>query len=229
MILKYYGHSAFNANTKGKNLLFDPFITPNPGTHGLVDINTLEVDYILVTHGHVDHVADVMAIAQRTNAQVITTSEVGKWFEKNGLKNVHKMDLGGTFDFDFGTVKCVYAAHSSSMPDGSYGGTPAGFVIYNDEISFYHAGDTGLTLEMQLVAMTCPALDFAILPIGDNFTMGYKDAVTAADFIQCQTIVGCHYDTFDIIKINSENAQKVFTEAGLELLLPKINDEYEWN
>ena len=144
------------------------------------------------------------------------------------MKNVHKMNIGGTFEFDFGYVKCVYAVHSSSLPDDSYGGVAAGFVVYNDEISFYHAGDTGLTLEMQLIPMTCPALDFAILPIGDNFTMGYKDAVTAADFIGCQTIVGCHYDTFDVIKIDSEDAQKVFTEAGLELLLPKINDEYEW-
>ncbi len=229
MILKYYGHSTFNANTKGKNLLFDPFITPNPMAKDLVDINTLEVDYILVTHGHSDHVADVIAIAQRTNAMVITINEVGKWFEAKGLKNVHKMDIGGSFEFDFGTVKCVCAVHSSSLPDGSYGGNPAGFVIYNDEISFYHAGDTGLTLEMQLIAMTCPALDFAILPIGDNYTMGYKDAVTAADFIGCQTIVGCHFDTFKEIEIDSEDAQKVFTDAGLELLLPKINDEYEWN
>ena len=228
MILKHYGHSTFNAYTNGKNLLFDPFITPNPYAKGLVDINTLEVDYIFLTHAHSDHIADVEEIANRTGAFVITTNEIGKWLEKNGVKNVHKMNIGGSFEFDFGTVKCVYAVHSSSLPDGSYGGVAAGFIVYNDEISFYHAGDTGLTLEMQLIPMTCPALDFAILPIGDNFTMGYKDAVTAADFIGCQTIVGCHYDTFDIIKIDTEDAQKVFTEAGLELLLPKINDEYEW-
>jgi L-ascorbate metabolism protein UlaG (beta-lactamase superfamily) len=112
------------------------------------------------------------------------------------------------------------------MPDGSYGGNPGGFVIWNEDVSFYFAGDTALTLDMKLIPMTCPSLDFAILPIGDNFTMGYEDAILASEFINCKTIVGCHYDTFPVIEIDKRKAIKAFKEAGKTLILPEINKEF---
>ena len=144
----------------------------------------------------------------------------------NGAKGVegHPMNHGGKWVFDFGTVKYVNAIHSSVLPDGTYGGNPGGFVIWNDEVCFYHAGDTALTLDMKLIPDTCPKLDFAILPIGDNFTMDYRDAAIAAEFIQCDTIVGCHYDTFGYIEIDHEAAKKAFQDKGKTLLLPSIGE-----
>ena len=132
------------------------------------------------------------------------------------------MNLGGKWKFDFGTVKYVQAVHSSMLPDGSYGGPSGGFVVWNEEFSFYFAGDTALTLDMQLIPKTCPKLDFAILPIGDNFTMGYEDAVIAAQFIECDKIIGCHFDTFGYIKINHQDAITEFKNAGKELILLEI-------
>jgi L-ascorbate metabolism protein UlaG (beta-lactamase superfamily) len=138
------------------------------------------------------------------------------------------MNTGGEWAFDFGKVKCMVAQHSSSLPDGTYGGNPMGFVADNDEGTFYFAGDTALTLDMQLIPMICRPLSFAILPIGSNFTMTYQDAVIASDFIQCDTIIGCHYDTFGYIKIDHDAAVKAFEAENKELILPAIGSELEW-
>lgn len=124
----------------------------------------------------------------------------------------------------WGTVKSVVAIHSSEFPDGTYGGNPGGFVISNTEGTFYVAGDTALTMDMQLIPKICPSLDFAILPIGDNFTMGIDDAVEAAKMVQCTTIIGCHYDTFGYIEIDHQYARKAFADAGIRLLLPTIGE-----
>ena len=171
---------------------------------------------------------NAVAIAKRTGAKVIAAWEVIDWFKKQGVENTHPMNTGGTRAFDFGTVKCVVAHHSSSLPDGTYGGNPMGFVIHNDDECFYFAGDTALTLDMQLIPLTCPPLDFAILPIGSNFTMDFQDAVMASDFIQCNTIIGCHFDTFGYIKIDHEAAVKAFHDEEKELVLPKIGKEMQW-
>src|SRR5690606_11092685 len=125
------------------------------------------------------------------------------------------------------TVKYVSAIHSSSLPDGSYGGNPGGFVIWNDTSCFYHSGDTALTMDMKLIPMTCPKLDFAILPIGDYFTMGFEDAVLAAEFIQCQSIIGGHFDTFPPISIDHSSASALFNQKGFSLHLPKIGERFE--
>lgn len=220
MQFTYYGQSCFSVQVGGKNILFDPFITGNPLAKD-IDVNSIKADYILVSHGHGDHVTDLVAIAQRTNAVVVAAYEITEWVQKQGISNVHPMNFGGKKEFDFGTVKYVQALHSSVLPDGTYGGNPGGFVVSTNEGNFYYAGDTALTLDMQLVPRYAK-LDFAILPVGDNFTMGIEDAIIAAEFIQCGKIIGVHFDTNPYIKIDHEASIKQFKDAGLELTLPKI-------
>jgi L-ascorbate metabolism protein UlaG (beta-lactamase superfamily) len=186
-------------------------------------VSSIEADYILVSHGHQDHVYDLVDIAKRTGAKVVTNFEIMNWLGDQGIENVHPMNHGGKWDFEFGTVKYVNAIHSSMLPDGSYGGNPGGFVIMSDEGNFYFAGDTALTVDMQLIPRIAK-LDFALLPIGDNFTMGVDDAIVAADFIDCQKIMGVHYDTFGFIEIDHEEAKRKFKEAGLELHLLDIGE-----
>ncbi|MCO6488517.1 MAG: metal-dependent hydrolase [Phaeodactylibacter sp.] len=226
MKLTYYGHSAFAVEMKGKHILFDPFISPNELAKG-IDVNKLRADYLLITHGHGDHVADAESIGKRNKSKVVSNFEIVSWFEQKGLPG-HPLNQGGKVNFDFGTVKYVNAVHSSVLPDGTYGGNPGGFVIWNDDICFCHAGDTALTMDMKLIPLTCPKLDFAILPIGDNFTMGYEDAVIASDYIECGKIIGCHYDTFGYIKIDHDAAKKAFADKGKELILLPIGGSLDF-
>ena len=225
MKLTYYGHACFAVEANGKNVLFDPFITPNELANE-VDINTIKADYILLSHGHGDHVADCAAIAKNNDATVIAAFEVAEWASKQGVAKTHPMNTGGKRTFDFGTVKCVNAIHSSAMPDGSYGANPMGFVLTTNDANFYYSGDTALTMDMQLIPRWAK-LDFAVLCIGDNFTMGYEDAIEAARMVQCKKVVGVHYDTFGYIKIDHERVQKAFADAGMTLLLPKIGESIE--
>jgi L-ascorbate metabolism protein UlaG (beta-lactamase superfamily) len=225
MQYSFYGHSCFCITVNGKKLLFDPFITGNELARS-IDINSIEADYILLSHGHSDHVADTEAIAKRTGATIIANYEVAMWFAAKGIEKYQPMNTGGKWKFDFGTVKCVQAIHSSSLPDGSYGGNPLGFIIINDEQNFYYAGDTALTLDMQLIPMFSH-IDFAILPIGDNFTMGMEDAVQAAKMVQTKRVIGVHYDTFGFIKIDHQKAIDLFKKNELELKLPAIGETIE--
>jgi len=222
MKLTYYGHACFAVEANGKTLLFDPFIKPNPLAKK-IDVSKVAADFILVSHGHGDHVADVVEIARRTSAPVIAPFEVGSWFEKKGVKNVQSMNHGGAARMEFGRVKLTSAIHSSSMPDGSYGGNPAGFVIESNDGSFYYSGDTALTLDMKLFGEAAK-LNFAVLPIGDFFTMGIDDAVRAAEFVGVKKIVGVHYDTFPPIKLDHVAAKKAAQARGRELLLPAIGE-----
>ena len=225
MRITYYGHSCFMAEVKGEKLLFDPFITPNELAKD-INIADIEPDYILLSHGHNDHVADAEAIAKSTGATIIANYEVAMWFAGKGITKYHPMNHGGKWDFDFGTVKAVNAVHSSSMPDGSYGGNPIGFVIISEEKNFYYSGDTALTLDMQLIPMFAE-IDFSVLPVGDNFTMGMEDAASAAKMVQSDTVIGVHYDTFGFIRIDHEKATAIFKSKGLNLLLPKIGETIE--
>ncbi len=222
MHLTYYGHSCFSVTVNDKKLLFDPFITGNELARH-IDVDTIEADYILLSHGHSDHVADVESIARRTGATLIAAYEVAMWFAAKGLEKYHPMNTGGKWAFDFGTVKCVNAVHSSSLPDGVYGGNPMGFIIINDEQNFYYSGDTALTLDMQLIPVFAE-LDFAILPVGDNFTMGMEDAVQAAKMIQSKTVIAVHYDTFGFIKIDHKKTVDLFKSNDLELRMPAIGE-----
>jgi len=226
MNLTYYGHACFSVQTGGKTLLFDPFITPNPLAQE-IDATKIAADFILVSHGHGDHVADVVDIAKQTGATVIAPYEVGSWFENKGVKNVQSMNYGGGAETEFGRVKLTMALHSSSMPDGSYGGNPCGFVVETNDGNFYYSGDSALTYDMKLIGEQTK-LSFAVLPIGDFFTMGIDDALRAAEFIGATRIVGVHYDTFPPIKIDHGAALAAARSAGKEILLPKIGETIQF-
>lgn len=218
----YYGHSCFMVELSDKKLLFDPYITPNELAKD-IDISSITADYIFISHGHEDHIADAVLLANQTGAKIITNYEIYLWLAQKGLEKIHPMGIGGKWSFDFGVVRMVSAVHSSVLPDGTYGGTPAGFVIEAPDGSFYYAGDTGLTKDMKLIGDEYD-LDFAILPIGDNFTMGVDDAVICADYIECEHIIGVHYDTFGFIVIDKDKSKKKFKAAGLKLHLPAIGE-----
>jgi L-ascorbate metabolism protein UlaG (beta-lactamase superfamily) len=220
MKVTYYGHACFSVVVGGKTLLFDPFISGNPLAKA-IDAKSVRADFILVSHGHDDHVGDTVEIARRTDALVIAGFEVGEWLLKQGAPRVHHLNQGGGFNFDFGRVKYVNAIHSSTMPDGSAGGNPGGFVVESEGGNFYFSGDTALTLDMKLIGETT-RLKFAALCLGDNFTMGPDDAVKAAEFVRCNEILGVHFDTFPPIQIDHSLAIEKFRAAGktLHLLRP---------
>lgn len=220
MKVTYYGHSCFSVDAGGKTLLFDPFITPNP-LAASIDPANLHPDYILLSHGHFDHVADVEAIARLSGAVLVGNYEVLQWFGSKGIEKIHPMNSGGSSSLEFGRVTFTPAIHSSSMPDGTYGGQPGGFLVESTEGAFYYSGDTALTRDIGLVASSSP-LRFAALCLGDTFTMGVRDAVIAAEWLGCREILGVHYDTFPMIAIDHDAAREAFAKAGktLHLLEP---------
>nr|WP_294793925.1 metal-dependent hydrolase [uncultured Mucilaginibacter sp.] len=218
----YYGQSTIMIEAEGKRLLFDPFISPNPAAKH-IDIDALKPDYILVSHGHGDHVTDLIAVQKSSGAKVICIAEIADWLNNQGIENVHGMNIGGGFNFEFGRVKMVNAVHSSTMPDGASGGNPAGFVLYSEGKKIYFAGDTALTYDMKL--LEDENLDWAFLPIGDNFTMGVDDAIKATRFINCTNIIGIHYDTFPVISIDKTETIEKFIKAGVNIKLPAIGEE----
>ncbi|WP_158851188.1 metal-dependent hydrolase [Algibacter sp. L1A34] len=224
MKITFYGHACLGIKIDDISILVDPFITGNEKAAN-IDINTIEADYIMVTHAHQDHILDVDAIAKRTNAVIISNFEIVTHFGNLGLEG-HPMNHGGQWDFEFGNVKYVNAIHTSSFPDGTYGGQPGGFIIESEHKNIYIAGDTALTFDMKLIPMQTK-LDLAILPIGDNFTMGINDAILASDFVECDKILGCHFDTFGYIEIDHEVAKRKFFEKDKDLMLLEIGESIE--
>jgi len=225
MKITFYGQNTLALKIGDINVLIDPFITGNDLSKDKVDIMDLKADYILLTHAHQDHILDAEAIAKNTGAVIVSNYEIANHYEAKGFE-VHPMNHGGSWDFEFGKVKYVNAIHTSSFPDGSYGGQPGGFVIEGEHKNVYIAGDTALTMDMKLIPMQIK-LDLAVLPIGDNFTMGVDDAIVASDFIACDKILGCHYDTFGYIEIDHEEAKRKFYEKGKDLMLLDIGEAIE--
>ena len=225
MKITYFGQNTLAIEVSEKHILVDPFITGNPLSKDKVNPLDLKADYILLTHAHFDHVQDAEMIAKNTGAVIVSNYEIAMYYQAKGI-TVHPMNHGGSWQFDFGKVKYVNAVHTSSFEDGTYGGQPGGFVIEGEYKNIYIAGDTALTMDMKLIAMQTK-LDLAILPIGDNFTMGIDDAVIAADFLQCDKILGVHYDTFGFIEINHDEAKRKFFDAGKDLMLLAVSESIE--
>lgn len=220
MKVTYYGHACFAVQSAGRILLFDPFITPNELAR-TIKRDELHADFILVSHGHFDHIADAVPLAKRTGATVVSNYEICQWLNKQGVAATHPLNHGGGARFDFGRVTFTAAVHSSSLPDGAYGGNPGGFLVETADGAFYYAGDTALTQDMKLIGES-RRLRFAALPIGDTFTMGVDDAIRAAEFLRCPEILGLHYNTFPAIRIDEAAAVEKFHAArkNLCLLLP---------
>ena len=220
MEISYLGHSCFTLSNEQGSLLIDPFISGNP-LAGNVSIAELQPDYILLSHGHQDHVLDVETIYGQSNATIIANFEVATWFQNRGLERVTPMNQGGHIKLDFAGVKLVNAVHSSSMPDGSYGGNPVGFVIEMDNQNLYYAGDTALHQDMKQIKDQY-TINIALLPIGGHFTMGLEDALKAADYVGCQRVLGMHYDTFPPITIDHQASKNLADSQGKELILMQI-------
>ena len=225
MKITFYGQNSLALQIGETHIVVDPFITGNDLSKDKVDIDKLKADYILLTHAHQDHILDAEAIAKNTGATIVSNYEIANHYEEKGLE-VHPMNHGGWWEFDFGRVKYVNAIHTSSFPDGSYGGQPGGFVIESTNANIYIAGDTALTMDMKLIPMHTK-LDLAILPIGDNFTMGVDDAIVACNFVECDKVLGVHYDTFGYIEIDHGEAKRKFDQAGKDLMLLDIGDSIE--
>lgn len=222
MKITFFGQNTLLLEINSITVLIDPFISGNPLAKDKVAIDEFKVDYVLLTHAHQDHTLDAEVIAKNSKATIVSNYEIAMHYQAKGIE-VHPMNHGGSWEFKFGKVKYVNAIHTSSFPDGSYGGQPGGFVIEADGKSVYVAGDTGLTMDMKLIPLTTK-LDLAILPIGDNFTMGIDDAVLASDFVACNEVLGVHYDTFGYIEIDHEEAKSKFSAKDKNLMLLDIGE-----
>ncbi|MHA6247722.1 metal-dependent hydrolase [Pontibacter sp. CAU 1760] len=220
MNITYYGQSCFLFEIGAHRVLFDPFISPNE-LASKIDVDAIKADFILLSHGHQDHVQDAEQIARNNNATIVAIHEIASWYSGKGIEKTHPMNIGGKVTLPFGTVKMVTAVHSSTLPDGSNGGVAAGYVVETENKTFYFAGDTALTYDMKLIPEQYD-LDFALLPIGDNFTMDIHDAVRAADFVEVDKVIGMHYDTFPYIEIDHEEVKDVAKLADKELILMEI-------
>jgi L-ascorbate metabolism protein UlaG (beta-lactamase superfamily) len=217
MKITFLGHACLSIETRDKTLLIDPFISGNELAKS-IDIDRLQADYILLTHAHEDHILDVETIAKRTEATIVSNYEIVSYYGAKGITG-HPMNIGGKWRFDFGTLHSTIAIHSSSFPDGSDGGQPGGFVLETSHHRLYIAGDTALTYDMRLIPEVIGELDLVVLPIGDNFTMGIDEAIKASKFLNCNRVLGYHFDTFGYIKIDHKKAYQKFAEARKELTL----------
>lgn len=220
MKITFFGQNTLLIELKEKTLIVDPFITGNDAAKNKVALKDLKADYIFLTHAHEDHVLDAEDIAKNTGATIVSNYEIANHYAEKGF-DIHPMNHGGAWDFDFGHVKYVNAIHTSTFADGTNGGIPGGFIMQADGKTIYIAGDTALSMDMKLIPLRY-TLDLAILPIGDNFTMGIEDAILASDFVECSNVLGVHYDTFDYIKIDHEEAHRAFNAAKKQLHLLEI-------
>ena len=216
MELTYFGHSAFQIETNGTTLLFDPFINNNPHAEGVVTPGDLNPDVILLTHAHGDHWGDTVEIARRTDALVLGNFEIAQYIQQEyDHENAQPMNTGGSWSFDWGDVTQTYARHSSSFPDGTYGGNPNGYILHIEDLCIYNLGDTCPFAEMEWIGDE-HEVDLALMPMGDCFTMGPEDSVRAAELIQPGQIIPVHYDTFPYIEVDMDHWEDLMAEAGFE-------------
>ena len=222
--ITWYGHAVLSLDVDGTRLLIDPFLTGNPAAATTPD--QLNPQYILVSHGHSDHVGDTVPIAKRTGATVISNNEIAGWMQKQGVAKTEGQHIGGGHQYPFGYLKLTQAHHGSALPDGSNGGNPAGFLLTTPEgIKVYISGDTGLFGDMKLIGEE--GIDLATLPIGDYYTMGPDDALRAVKLINPKIVIPVHYSTFDLIR-QDENAwaQKVQAETRARVVLLKPGESF---
>ncbi len=222
--LTFLGHSAFYVEGDKGRLVIDPFLSDNPLAK--TDPGDLRVDYVLLTHGHGDHLGDAIDIAKANAATIIAPYELANYCAAKGTKS-HPMHIGGGKNFPFGRVKLTIAHHGSAAPDGTYTGNPCGFLITMDDKTFYHPGDTGLFYDMKLIG-EMNKIDVAVLPIGDNFTMGIEDAVKAAEFIQASTVIPMHYQTFEVIDVDPNEFVNAVQAKGLNSQVLPIGETFEY-
>jgi L-ascorbate metabolism protein UlaG (beta-lactamase superfamily) len=211
----WFGHATLGLETGGQRLLIDPFFNGNPTAAAKAD--EVAADYLLVTHGHGDHVGDAVSIAQRTGATVIANAEISGWMARQGVEKTHAQHIGGGFHYPFGYLKLTLALHGSALPDGSNGGNPVGFLLTTtDGKKVYLAGDTGLFGDMKLIGEA--GLDLAVLPIGDNYTMGPEDALRAVKLLAPKHVIPIHFSTWDLIEQNAADwAARVTAETGTQV------------
>lgn len=223
--LTWYGHATLGLETDGHKLLIDPFFTGNPVASATAD--EVEADYILVSHGHGDHVGDAVAIAKRTGATAIANAEIASWLAEQGVEKTHPQHLGGGYQHPFGYLKLTLALHGSALPDGSNGGNPAGFLLTtNDGKKIYMAQDTGLFGDMSLIGDE--GIDLAVLPIGDNYTMGPADALKAVKLLRPKTVIPMHYNTWDLIAQNPTSwAEDVQSETKAKVVILSAGESFE--
>jgi len=224
-LIRWLGHASMYLETAGFKVLIDPFLTDNPAA--TLTAEKAQADFILVSHGHGDHIGDTVAIAQRTGAMVVCNYEISEWLRAKGVQNVHGQQHGGSFAHAFGRVKFTLAFHGSMLPDGANGGNPCGFLIYlRDGKKIYHAADTGLFGDMKLIGQE--GIDLAILPIGDNYTMGPDDALRAVQFIQPKKALPIHYNTWPLIEQDAQDwANRVQRETHTHPVVLKPGESLE--
>jgi L-ascorbate metabolism protein UlaG (beta-lactamase superfamily) len=224
MKLKYFSHAAFQITTgDGKSILIDPFLDDNPTSP--VKSDDVKGDYIILSHAHGDHLGDTFKIAKRDNSKIIAVNELAEYCKSKGA-DAHNMHIGGGYDFDFGRVKFTIAHHGSMTPDGTYAGEPAGIILKLKDKTIYHTGDTALFLDMKLIG-EMNNIDYMLLPIGDNFTMGIDDAVKAVEFVQPKNVIPMHYNTWSIISADPNSFKSKVEKLGINCRVLEFGEEIE--